>query len=102
MIDDNLRELMQKDYFGKSVPLPGGSTATSVFVSPQHIFVANVGDSRAVMCNKGVPILATQDHKPELPKEKKRILSAGGKLYVQTIWNNEQIFNLHELRSSSL
>ncbi len=55
-----------------------GSTAVCALISPQQIFVANCGDSRAVLCNSGVLAFSTQDHKPVLPGEKERIQRAGG------------------------
>jgi len=40
--------------------------------------VANVGDSRAVLCRRGTAVQLTEDHKPSLPKEEARISAAGG------------------------
>ena len=44
------------------VPL-GGSTAVVALLTPDHIVVANCGDSRAVLCRGGVAIPLSQDHK---------------------------------------
>lgn len=62
-----------------------GTTAICAFVSPRHIYIANCGDSRAVVCRNGVPIFSTQDHKPILPGEKERILKAGGSVMIQRV-----------------
>jgi serine/threonine protein phosphatase PrpC len=46
-----------------------------------YIWIANVGDSRAVLCNqhsKAIPL--SKDHKPHHPPEKKRIENLGGKI----------------------
>ncbi len=46
-----------------------------------YIWIANVGDSRAVLCNhmnKAIPL--SKDHKPHLLPEKKRIEMMGGKI----------------------
>ncbi|CAH1637542.1 unnamed protein product [Spodoptera littoralis] len=62
-----------------------GSTAVCAFVSPKQIYIANCGDSRAVLARNGVPIFATRDHKPELPSEKSRIVQAGGSVMIQRV-----------------
>ena len=46
-----------------------------------YIWIINVGDSRAVLCNKeGIAVPLSTDHKPNLAQEKKRIESLGGKI----------------------
>ena len=47
----------------------------------QYLWIINVGDSRAILCNKdGNPVQLSIDHKPNLPEEKKRIENLGGKI----------------------
>jgi serine/threonine protein phosphatase PrpC len=47
----------------------------------QYIWIVNVGDSRAILCNKdGKAVQLSIDHKPNLPEEKKRIEHLGGKI----------------------
>lgn len=45
--------------------------------------MANVGDSRAILSlNSGQQSMSlTEDHKPCEPKERRRILEAGGQIY---------------------
>lgn len=62
-----------------------GSTAVCAFVSPRLIYVANCGDSRAVLCREGNPVFTTQDHKPGLPMERERIIKAGGSVMIQRV-----------------
>jgi serine/threonine protein phosphatase PrpC len=46
-----------------------------------RLWVLNVGDSRAVKCNKlNIAEQLTQDHKPNSPEEKTRIEQLGGKI----------------------
>ncbi|KAK4559924.1 hypothetical protein RGQ29_008925 [Quercus rubra] len=61
------------------VPL-GGSTAVVALLTPDHIVVANCGDSRAVLCRGGVAIPLSQDHKPDRSDELARIEAAGGRV----------------------
>lgn len=49
------------------------------------LYIANCGDSRAVLCRDGSPVFTTQDHKPGLPSEKERIVKAGGSVMVQRV-----------------
>ncbi|KAK7788527.1 hypothetical protein R5R35_000971 [Gryllus longicercus] len=62
-----------------------GSTAVCALISPSQVFVANCGDSRAVLCRAGEPVFATRDHKPVLPAEKERIIRAGGSVMIQRV-----------------
>lgn len=55
-----------------------GCTAVCTFISPTHLFIANCGDSRAVLYDGSNPKFVTEDHKPLNPKERKRIIKAGG------------------------
>ncbi|XP_032664667.1 protein phosphatase 1A isoform X1 [Odontomachus brunneus] len=62
-----------------------GSTAVCAFISPKNIFIANCGDSRAVLCRAGAPVFWTRDHKPVEPAEKERIQNAGGSVMIQRV-----------------
>lgn len=55
-----------------------GSTAITAFVTPNHIIVANCGDSRCVLARGGTAIPLSTDHKPVNPSERDRINAAGG------------------------
>ncbi|KAF9588188.1 hypothetical protein IFM89_008202 [Coptis chinensis] len=55
----------------------GGSTAvTAILIDGQKLVVANVGDSRAVICKNGMAKQLSVDHEPS--KEQKKIESRGG------------------------
>ncbi|ETN60387.1 protein phosphatase 2c [Anopheles darlingi] len=62
-----------------------GTTAVCAFISREHLYIANCGDSRAVLCRNAQPVFTTQDHKPILPGEKERIQNAGGSVMVQRV-----------------
>jgi len=61
-----------------------GSTAVAAWIHHDEeskistLVVANIGDSRAILSRNSTPIALTQDHKPDKPKEKKRIETNGG------------------------
>ena len=55
-----------------------GCTAIAVLVTPTHIITANAGDSRALLSRNSQNVPLSEDHKPWLEGEKKRIEDAGG------------------------
>nr|CAD7443367.1 unnamed protein product [Timema bartmani]CAD7452826.1 unnamed protein product [Timema tahoe]CAD7593748.1 unnamed protein product [Timema genevievae] len=80
-LDSHMRELPEL----ASGEDKSGSTAVCALISPRQVFVANCGDSRALLCRAGRPAFATRDHKPMLPGEKERILLAGGSVMIQRV-----------------
>ncbi|KAJ9180300.1 hypothetical protein P3X46_008567 [Hevea brasiliensis] len=75
-----------------------GTTASTIVRQGEFIFVANVGDSRAVLAATSddgdlVPVQLTVDFKPNLPEECERILQCKGRVFcledeprVHRIW----------------
>ncbi|XAR50722.1 Phosphoprotein phosphatase [Bertholletia excelsa] len=56
---------------------PGGSTAvTAIVIDGKDLWVANIGDSRAVLCERGSANQLTVDHEPR--SERSRIEKQGG------------------------
>lgn len=67
------------------LPSTSGTTASIVVIRGNRMYVAHVGDSAVVLGVQDEPanpliraVEVTQDHKPELPKEKERIEGLGG------------------------
>ncbi|XP_042499458.1 probable protein phosphatase 2C 44 isoform X2 [Macadamia integrifolia] len=61
---------------------PGGSTAvTAIVIDGKDLWVANIGDSRAVLCERGCAHQLTVDHEPH--SERRRIEKQGG--FVTTL-----------------
>ena len=54
-----------------------GATANVAIITKKEVIVANAGDSRAVLCTKGVAKPLSFDHKPNHPTETARITAAG-------------------------
>ncbi|CAH0395229.1 unnamed protein product [Bemisia tabaci] len=65
-----------------------GSTALVALIVGSRLFVANVGDSRGVMCDfEGRTVPLSFDHKPNLASERARIIANGGDVsYVHGAW----------------
>mmetsp|Transcript_15191 Transcript_15191/g.34864 ORF Transcript_15191/g.34864 Transcript_15191/m.34864 type:complete len:702 (-) Transcript_15191:95-2200(-) len=55
-----------------------GTTAIVAAVTSRYLMVANVGDSRGVLCQDGRAVPMSDDHKPNRPDERRRIELAGG------------------------
>lgn len=64
-----------------------GTTALISVIEGTKLTVANVGDSRGVMCDfKGNAIPLSFDHKPQSAREHKRIQEAGGFIAFKGVW----------------
>lgn len=64
-----------------------GTTALIALLEGSQLIVANVGDSRGVMCDsKGNAIPLSFDHKPQQMRERKRIKEAGGFITFNGVW----------------
>lgn len=57
--------------------LRAGSTATTALVLGNLLICPNVGDSRTVICSRGNARPMSEDHKPDLPRERARIEALG-------------------------
>ncbi|XP_067624509.1 protein phosphatase 1L isoform X2 [Eurosta solidaginis] len=64
-----------------------GTTALIAIIEASKLTVANVGDSRGVMCDsRGIAIPLSFDHKPQQVRERKRIHDAGGFIAFRGVW----------------
>jgi protein phosphatase 1L len=63
-----------------------GSTASTAVLVGDRLLVANVGDSRAVVCIDGKAIALSIDHKPNRTDERQRIEDAGGVVMWSGTW----------------
>lgn len=63
-----------------------GTTCLVALLSDRELTVANVGDSRGVLCDKdGNAVALSHDHKPYQLKERKRIKRAGEQEYTSQL-----------------
>ncbi|XP_019107845.2 probable protein phosphatase 2C 59 isoform X1 [Beta vulgaris subsp. vulgaris] len=63
-----------------------GSTASTAILVGDRLLVANVGDSRVVICRGGEAIAVSRDHKPDQSDERQRIEDAGGFVMWAGTW----------------
>ncbi|PAA80067.1 hypothetical protein BOX15_Mlig004716g2, partial [Macrostomum lignano] len=63
---------------GDDPGVDSGTTAVVALMVGDRLFVANAGDSRAVLSDAGVAVDMSDDHKPEDEPERQRIETAGG------------------------
>ena len=70
----------QKDPESNDIFMRTGCTACvmSIDETNKKLYFANAGDSRVVMCRNGLAEPQSEDHKPEMESEKKRIYKAEG------------------------
>ncbi|KAI8462986.1 MAG: phosphatase 2C-like domain-containing protein, partial [Monoraphidium minutum] len=68
-----------------------GSTAVCALVGTHRVWIANCGDSRAVLCRGGQAVQVTDDHKPEREDEAERVEKAGGQVLY---WNGHRVMGV--------
>ncbi|KNC53738.1 protein phosphatase 2C [Thecamonas trahens ATCC 50062] len=66
--------------------LNDGSTALIVLLRGKKLFVANVGDSHAVVSDAGTAHLLSSMHSPKRPDEEERIINSGGSVVWFGTW----------------
>mmetsp|Transcript_25184 Transcript_25184/g.35282 ORF Transcript_25184/g.35282 Transcript_25184/m.35282 type:complete len:561 (-) Transcript_25184:439-2121(-) len=62
----------------RTAQLRGGATGLVAFIQDSQLYIANIGDCRAVLCVGGQPVRVTEDHKASLASEEQRIVKLGG------------------------
>jgi len=62
---------------GSELSHQAGCTANVCLVTATHVYCANAGDARCVISENGVAIDMSVDHKPDLPSERSRVITAG-------------------------
>ncbi|CAF1048137.1 unnamed protein product [Rotaria sordida] len=84
---DHIHDAIKQTYFEldkylrKVLKDESGCVCITCLISPEKIYLINIGDSRAIIISNDGHVLAhTEDHKPEDPAEQERIHEAGGKI----------------------
>nr|XP_046245231.1 protein phosphatase, Mg2+/Mn2+ dependent, 1Da [Scatophagus argus] len=96
------------------LPSTSGTTASVVVIRGNRMFVAHVGDSAVVLGvqdDPSVPFIraveVTQDHKPELPRERERIEGLGGSVIKKSgvnrvVWKRPRLSHNGPVRRSTV
>ncbi|KAE8735201.1 putative protein phosphatase 2C 59 [Hibiscus syriacus] len=79
-------EYVKYNLFKNNQNRDAGSTASTAVLVGDCLLVANVGDSRAVICRGGKAYVVSRDHKPDQTDERQRIEDAGGFVMWAGIW----------------
>ncbi|KAK6296275.1 hypothetical protein J4Q44_G00339880 [Coregonus suidteri] len=96
------------------LPSTSGTTASVVVIRGDRMYVAHVGDSAIVLGVQDDPtdqfiraVEVTQDHKPELPKERERIEGLGGSVIKKSgvnrvVWKRPRLTHNGPVRRSTV
>uniref|UniRef100_A0A8C2VIX2 Protein phosphatase, Mg2+/Mn2+ dependent 1D n=1 Tax=Chinchilla lanigera TaxID=34839 RepID=A0A8C2VIX2_CHILA len=96
------------------LPSTSGTTASVVIIRGMKMYVAHVGDSGVVLGIQDDPkddfvraVEVTQDHKPELPKERERIEGLGGSVMNKSgvnrvVWKRPRLTHSGPVRRSTV
>ncbi|XP_030009899.1 protein phosphatase 1D-like isoform X3 [Sphaeramia orbicularis] len=96
------------------LPSTSGTTASVIVIRGVHMYVAHVGDSAVVVGvqenDSDITLQAlelTEDHKPELPKEKERIERLGGSVMKKSgvnrvVWKRPRLTHNGPVRRSTV
>ncbi|XP_030008507.1 protein phosphatase, Mg2+/Mn2+ dependent, 1Da isoform X2 [Sphaeramia orbicularis] len=96
------------------LPSTSGTTASVVVIRGNRMYVAHVGDSAVVLGvqdDPSVPFVraveVTQDHKPELPRERERIEGLGGSVIKKSgvnrvVWKRPRLSHNGPVRRSTV
>ncbi|XP_039180900.1 protein phosphatase 1D isoform X1 [Crotalus tigris] len=96
------------------LPSTSGTTASVVIIRGSKMYVAHVGDSGVVLGVQDDPkdeyvraVEVTQDHKPELPKERQRIEGLGGSVINKSgvnrvVWKRPRLSHNGPVRRSTV
>ncbi|KAM3616554.1 uncharacterized protein V6R79_019791 [Siganus canaliculatus] len=96
------------------LPSTSGTTASIVVIRGNRMYVAHVGDSAVVLGVQDEPsvpfiraVEVTQDHKPELPRERERIEGLGGSVIKKSgvnrvVWKRPRLSHNGPVRRSTV
>jgi len=90
-------EMLDKNFLTKAKKSNwrSGTTALTVLLRGGKMYVANLGDSRAVLCRKGKAMALSSDHKPNRSDEAERIKKSNGWIESAEVLNVPKLYRKH-------
>ena len=79
-IEISLKNSQNSDNYDELVAKDMGTTANILLIKNNYLYLANVGDSMAVIFKNGVATRLNQEHKTTLPSEFTRISKSGARI----------------------
>ncbi|RWR99550.1 uncharacterized protein B4U79_00489, partial [Dinothrombium tinctorium] len=105
-----MKEVSKWPKTSTGLPSTSGTTASVCFVMNNKYYIGHVGDSKIVLVKKRentwIAMPLTDDHKPDSPLERERILNAGGKIVNKSgiervVWNRPKCGHKGPIRRST-
>jgi len=92
-----VHEMMDKNFLSKAKKnnWKSGTTALTALLRGNKIYIANLGDSRAVLCRKEKAVALSIDHRPNRPEETARVIAANGWIESTEVLNIPRLYRKH-------
>jgi len=101
-VEQSLKQsFLEMNEMVKTTKKGGGTTALVALIIDKRVYIANAGDSRAVLYRDNQTIPVTQDHKPDAPAEEERIKKSGGTVTRITTKQGKTISRVNGMLSVS-
>jgi len=74
----------------KSLNIQGGSTALCAYINSTSLYLANVGDSKAIVIRNGLPVALNIEHRANNEEERKNVENRGGFVFEKKSQNSSR------------
>jgi len=74
----------------KSLNIQGGSTALCAYINSNSLYLANVGDSKAIVIRNGLPVALNIEHRANNEEERKNVENRGGFVFEKKSQNSSR------------
>ena len=74
----------------KSLNIQGGSTALCAYINSNSLYLAHVGDSKAIVIRNGLPVSLNIEHRANNEEERKNVENRGGFVFEKKSQNSSR------------